>query len=216
MRHEFALDHLPTYAAEPADADRMVDHPARKARDKELKALKAELAQTLSVLGQQAHEGGDPKDVPQDLKERITALEAAITATQKARDLLPKKVPLREVMDEDEIVRLERERKRITDVIKMAAYRAESELAALVGPALGLHHEDEARSFLENVFNLSADLLPDTEQGTLTVRLYGMANPRSNRALAQLCDILNNQPGYQVCFPRTRLRIVLQPPIVQN
>jgi hypothetical protein len=216
MRHEFALDHLPTYAAEPADADRMVDHPARKVRDKELKALKAELAQTLSVLGQHTHAGCDPGSTPEDLKERITALEAAITVTQKARDLLPKKVPLREVMDEAEIVRLERERKRITDVIKMAAYRAESELAALVGPALGLHHEDEARSFLENVFNLSADLLPDTEQGTLTVRLYGMANPRSNRALAQLCQIMNNQPGYQVCFPRTRLRIVLQPPIVQN
>jgi hypothetical protein len=208
MRHEFALDHLPTYAAEPADADRMVDHPARKVRDKELKALKAELAQTLSMLGHHTHAGCDPGSTPQDLKERITALEAAITVTQKARDLLPRRYPFAKSWMKP--------RSRITDVIKMAAYRAESELATLVGPALGLHHEDEARSFLENAFNLSADLLPDTEQGTLKVRLYGMANPRSNRALAQLCQIMNNQPGYQVCFPRTRLRIVLQPPIVQN
>ncbi len=125
-------------------------------------------------------------------------------------------MPLRQLLEEKDIVQLEQERKRITDVIKMAAYRAETELAALAGPSLGFHHQDEARSFLENVFNLPADLLPDMEAGTLTVRLYGMANPRSNRALAQLCEFLNDQQPYQTPFPGTRLRIVLEPPALQN
>ena len=215
MRHEFALDHLPTHGVEPADPDRQVPNPVRKAREQELKALRAELTRVQSALGK-ALDGDDKKAPVEELREQIAALQAAIATEKEERGELPEKVPLRELLDEEEIVQLERERKRITDVIKLAAYRAESELAALAGPSLGFHHRDEARSFLENVFNLPADLLPDEEQGTLTVRLYGMANPRSNRALAELCEFLNNQQGYQVRFPGTRLRVVLEAPAVQN
>jgi hypothetical protein len=51
-------------------------------------------------------------------------------------------------------------------------------------PLLGIHHSDEARSFLREVFQLPADLIPDPAAGTLVVRLHGMSNWRSNRALS--------------------------------
>lgn len=70
---------------------------------------------------------------------------------------------------------------------------------------------DEARSFLKKVFQLPADLLPDPEGGRLVVRLYGMANPRSNPALAVLCDVLNQ---LEVTYPGTSLRLVLEAPRV--
>jgi len=211
MRHELALDHLPTYAAESADPERLVPNPALKANEKELKRLRADLTRAQAALGRAAT--GDDKQAPvEELRQRIAALESAIATAQDERSDIPKEVPLRELVDEKEIVQLEQERKRITDVIRMGAYRAETELASLLGPSLGIHHQDEARSFLENVFNLAADLVPDDERGTLTVRLYGMANPRSNRALAELCHFLNDQQGYQTVFPGTRLRIVLEPP----
>ncbi len=215
MRHEFALDHLPTYAADPADPDRMVPNPARKAKDQELKRLRAELVGAQAALGK-AIGANEEKTPVEPLRRHVAALESAIQTAKAERTKLPEEVLLRQLMDEKDIVQLEQERKRITDVIKMAAYRAESELAALLGPSLGIHHQDEARSFLENAFNLPADLIPDTEAGTLTVRLYGMANPRSNRALAELCAFLNEQPGYQIPFPGTRLRIRLEPPPLQN
>ena len=213
MRHEFALDHLPTYAVEPADPDRPVPNPARNAKTKELKRLRKDRTQAQAALGQA--EGTDETTSIEPLRQRIAALQAAIDTAESERAEIPKKVPLRDLLDEKQIVRLEPERKRITDVIKMAAYRAETELAALVGPSLGIHHRDEARSFLQNVFNLPADLVPDEEAATLTVRLYGMANPRSNRALVALCNFLNQQP-YHTCFPGTRLRLVLEPPALQT
>jgi hypothetical protein len=111
---------------------------------------------------------------------------------------LPSHVPVGQVQDPATVVQLEQERKRITDQIKMVAYRAETELANLVGPFLGPHHNDEARSFLRQVFQLPADLVPDPEAGTLTVRLHSMANWRSNRALAGLCEILNS---YEALLP---------------
>ncbi|MBU4241344.1 MAG: hypothetical protein L6427_03790, partial [Actinomycetia bacterium] len=61
--------------------------------------------------------------------------------------------------------------------------------------------------FIRKVFNLPADILPDYEQKTLVVRLHGMATPRENRALASLCDVLNE---FEVCYPGTTLRMVLE------
>ena len=105
-----------------------------------------------------------------------------------------------------EMRRLEQQRKVLTDAVKMVAYRAETQLANLVGPLLPFR-TDEARSFLKKVFQLPADLLPDPDNGRLVVRLYGMANPRSNRVLAVLCDLLN---GLETVFPGTSLRLVLE------
>jgi hypothetical protein len=97
------------------------------------------------------------------------------------------------------------ERKALKKEVEAVAH----ELANLVGPFLGPHHNDEARSFLRQVFQLPADLVPDPEAGTLTVRLHSMANWRSNRAVAGLCEILNS---YEACCPGTQLRLVLEPP----
>ena len=95
----------------------------------------------------------------------------------------------------------------------MVAYRAETELANLVGPFLGYHHDDEARSFLRQIFQLPGDIIPDPAAGILRVRLHGMANWRSNRALAELCDFLNS---YDTRYPGTDLRLVLEPPGVEK
>ena len=92
-------------------------------------------------------------------------------------------------MNGDPIVRLERERKTITDTLKMVAYRAETQLAHLVGPLLP-SRDDEARKFMRQVFELPGDLLPDYEQGTLLVRLHSMTTPRDNRTLVALCGVL--------------------------
>jgi len=213
MRHEFALDLLPTLAVEPADPDRTVPSPARKEKTEQVAELRAERAGLHEALGRAVAAGEREKGAEEALTRQIAALEEALTATKEERAGLPERVPLRELMDPEEIVQLERERKRLTDVIKMAAYRAESELAALLGPALGPHHQDEARGFLKRVFHLPADLVPDEDAGRLRVRLHGMANPRSNRSLAVLCDLLND---YEASFPGTSLEVVLEPPASQS
>ena len=133
----------------------------------------------------------------------VTRLESAIKA-------LTTRVPVHEVMDGEAVVRLERERKTITDALKMVAYRAETQLANLVGPLLP-YRDDQARKFMCQVFNLSADLLPDYEQGTLVVRMHSMTTPRDNRALASLCAVLNDLDVY---YPGTELRLVLEAPQV--
>jgi hypothetical protein len=212
MRHEFDLDHLCTYDVDPADPKRLVPHPERQKLERQIKTAQTAVGQlvgrrgnlkpgaTLRVKGRTL----DEDDVDQLLRQR----EDDIKHLKQRRDALPKQVPLDEVLDPEEIVQLERERKLLTDAFKMIAYRAESQLARWVGP-LFKRHEEEARKFLQSVFRATADLIPDAQRGTLTVRFHGLANPRATRALRGLCDVVNATPA---CYPGTELRLHFEAP----
>jgi hypothetical protein len=216
MRHEFALDHLPTTAVEPADPERTVPSPAVKEKKRELAVAKARLKKAERAYGQKAYENPEQKRRTvrgfkishAELGQKIRLLRETCERLDAEVKVLPDRVPVREVMNGEPVVRLERERKTITDTLKMVAYRAETQLANLVGPLLP-YRGDEARKFIRQVFELSADLLLDYEQGKLVVRLHSMANPRSNRALRALCNVLND---LKVCYPGTQLRLVLEAP----
>jgi hypothetical protein len=216
MRHEFALDHLPTTAVEPADPERSVPNPAVKAKKRELSQARVRLKKAEQTYGQKAYENPEQKRRTvrgfkishADLGREIDGLLRTCERLEAELKALPERVPVRAVMDGKAVVRLERERKIITDTMKMVAYRAETQLANLVGPLLPFR-DDEARKFMRHVFELPGDILPDYEQGKLIVRLHSMANPRSNNALRALCEVLNE---LDVCYPGTELRLVLGAP----
>jgi transposase len=214
MRHEFALDHLPTTAVEAADPERSVPNPAVKEKQRELGRVKAELVKAERAYGQKAHENPEHKVRTvrgfkishAELGRRIKELRCERERLEADLKALPQRVAVRETIDGAPVVRLERERKIITDTFKMVAYRAETQLANLVGPLLP-YRDDEARKFMRQVFELPADLLPDYAQGTLVVRLHSMSTPRGNHVLATLCGVLND---LATCYPGTDLRLVLE------
>ena len=63
---------------------------------------------------------------------------------------------------------------------------------------------DEARTLLQALYKTEADLLPDHETGTLTVRLHHSANASTDGVIQKLCDELNET---ETVFPRTNLRL---------
>ncbi len=66
---------------------------------------------------------------------------------------------------------------------------------------------DEARRLLRALDTTAADLLPDPDAGTLTVRLHHGTHAVTDRAIEKLCAELN---ATETVFPRTNLRLVLQ------
>jgi len=207
MRHEFALDHLPTYAVEPADPDRTVPNPERKTRRKALAKLARERAKLEQEYGAAALAGAETM---QDVTTRIEALRGQEAEMRSAINALPERVAISALAKGGQVVQLEQDRKQITDAVKMAAYRTESELSRLVSPLLG-NAENGARSFLRRVFQLPADLIPVADDQVLRVRFHTMSDWRSNRALAGLCELVNE---YAATFPGTDLRLVFEPPPV--
>ena len=136
--------------------------------------------------------------------------EAQCQDLQARLALMPKRVPVKAVLDEAEIVRLAPEAKHLTDTIKMLAYRAETALVR----CLSSHYartEDDGRALVREMLLTSADILPQPEAHRLLVRLHSLANPRSNEALAKLCNTLND---LEVRYPGTDLRLVYEAPRV--
>jgi hypothetical protein len=216
MRHEFALDHLCTYEVEPADPKRIVPHPERARLEKKLKAVRATRTRLLErafelAPGKTTRVGKrqvDEAELDQLIRQRET--EAHKLAARIAK--LPKHVPIEEVLEPEQIVKLERERKVLVDAIKLTAYRAESALARLVEPFFK-RHQDEARKFLKSIFMATADIIPDRRKRRLTIRFHGLANPRATRALAELCALVNDDAPL---YPGSDLRLHFEAPVLQK
>jgi hypothetical protein len=205
MEAEFNLDQLCTYETEPADGTRQVPNPERRAIDKRLKATQARLGIALAELRATEKTQASADQIAAQ-QQTIQTLEAERDGLRAQRQALPTRVALHTLHDPERLVHHEIERKTLTRLLKTIAYRSESGLARLVEPFFA-RHDDEIRAFLKSVFWLTGDLIPDDERGELRVYLYPLSNHRSQRALAALCERLNEQP---VLYPGTHLRMVYQ------
>jgi transposase len=218
MRQHYALDALVTYAAEPADPERTIPNPERKAVAKALTTNRVALQELEQTYGQQARTNAEAqrptmrgfKIAQAGLNRQITALETKCREMQARLAALPQRVPVKAVLDEAEIVQLSPEAKHLTDTLKMVAYRAETALVRCLTPHYA-RSEDEGRALIREMLLTSADILPEADDHRLRVRLPSLANPRSNEALAKLCEALN---ALDVRYPGTDLQLVYQSPAV--
>jgi len=216
MRQHFTLDALVTYAVEPADPERTVPNPERKAVRNQLAERRATLKALEQEYGYEAMrnpEGQRPtmrgfKIAHAALGQRIRTQETQRRELAARLRALPERVPLKAVVHEADIVKLAPEAKHVTDTIKMVAYRAETALVQALAPHYA-KTEEEGRALVREVLLSSADLIPQPEAQRLLVRLHSLANPRSNHAAAHLCETLN---ALALQYPGTTLTLVYEPP----
>lgn len=197
MRAHYGLDALDTYATRDDDLDRMVPNPARKDAQRVLAEARRSLAKAEALEGHASIEGRRPDhqilDAFAGARQEVAELESAAKA-------IPARVRLGEARPRS--VRLEPERKRIHDAIRMATYNAESALARLLSPHYA-RADDEARSLLREAFASSADLQITGDE--LHVRIDPLSAPRRTRAIAGLCEELT---ATKSVYPGTDLTLV--------
>jgi hypothetical protein len=208
LREEYALDALVDYAVAPDDPTREVPNPRWRDLDTQLRQARADLARLATEYGAEAFvnpEHARPtmrgfKIAHGQLAHQIRAALQRVASLEARRAKVPKRVPVADVVD-GEVVRLAPERKLLTNLIKMVAYQAESDLVRLVAP----HYkraEDEGRTLIQSALADAADLIvTDTE---LRVVLAPLSSPHRTRALAALCAELD---GAGTRFPGTQLRL---------
>ena len=200
MREEYALDHMVTNAVEPADVERLVPNPAKKDKRKLITKLKQELENLKKQYADKALQNDETRRPTMrgfnianpGYKKKIVELDKQIEQSEIELRQLPDKIAVKHLLAEHEIVRLETERKMLTDGIKMICYRTETCLMNLVAPFFA-RNNDEGRAFLKSVFQQPADIIPDEEGQKLTVRFHTMPTPRENRALKKLCEVMNEE-----------------------
>ena len=220
MRQHFALDALVSYAVEPADPERTIPNPARKAVAKDLAATRAVRKELEQEYGQQARTNAEAKRrtmrgfkiAQASLNRQIAAREEKCRRLMARLQALPPRVPLKAVRPVAEIVRLEPETKHLSDTLKMVCYRAETALLRCLTPYYA-RSEEEGRALIREALLTSADLVPEPHDHRLRICLHSLANPRSNGALAKVCETLNEM---QIQYPGTDLTLVYQAPGVAN
>ena len=89
------------------------------------------------------------------------------------------------------------------DTIKLIAYRAETALVGTVRETLA--RRDDARALLRELMRTTADLLPDLEHKTLTVRLHPLPSRLQDTAVRHLAEELN---ATETVYPGTELRLI--------
>ena len=201
LREEYALDALVDYDAEPDDRTREIPNPARKAIDARLHAAVAEMNALRAAYGFDAFLSlEDLKSFAQRHHGRGEELLRAfckVVRLEKQRAKIPARVPVGEVREE--VIKLATERKHLTNVLKMVAYQAESDLARLLAPHYR-RSEDEGRTLLQSALNSAADI--EAGPSELRITLASLSSPHRSRAIAALCREMNSR---RVAFPGTRL-----------
>jgi len=132
-------------------------------------------------------------------------LQDEVDTLKASRKETPHHITINELPEDARFRQLSNRSRQLVDTIKMIAYRAETAMANSLREHL--KRPDEARRLLCALYTTEADLIPDHEAGTLTVRLHHAANAVSDKAIEKLCDELN---ATETLFPRTNLRLVLK------
>jgi transposase len=208
LREEFALDALVDYGVEPADPTRSVPNPERTRIATEIRKAYFEVNQLVAQYGVAAL--GNVESVRSTMRgfkianapmsKRIFDRMKNIVRLEAKRSKIPTRVPVQKLVDGD-IVKLGVERKHLTDLLKMVAYQAESDLVRLIAP----HYqraEDEGRTLVHSALATAGDI--ELAGDEIRVALAPLSSPHRTAALAALCNQLNET---RTRFPGTTLRL---------
>jgi transposase len=208
LREEYALDALVEYATVPDDPTREVPNPAWAALDAQLRQAQAQLdrlqaeygLEALTNLEHQRRTMRGFKTAQGKLGQKIWSAWQRVLQLENRRIAVPRRVPVQAVRQEP-VVKLAPERKHLTNLLKMVAYQAESDLLRLVAP----HYRragQEGRTLIQSAVATAADL--EATKTGLRVTLAAQSSPHRTRAIAALCEELNQT---KTIFPGSRLRL---------
>lgn len=211
-RQHYALDRLADYRVEAISEPLQVVNPDYRQLDGQVRSATGKLTRRLANFAAiTLNEPIEPTHVEPFIR-RKAALQEDIETLQHDLDALKAKrketahhISIEELPEEARFRQLSTQSKQLVDTIKMIAYRAETAMANSLREHLT--RPDEARRLLCALYTSEADLLPDPDAGTLTVRLHHGANAANDRAIAKLCAELNET---EPVFPRTNLRLVIK------
>ena len=214
MMQHFDIDRIIEYGdIEFPDTERVVNPAWRELNKQRLSLLNKLRYRNAKFAKMTLHPVTEdkPKNYGKWVKKKAELLEEIENFEHQCNEMLAlpkntdKHITWAELGEKDRFNRLPPGRKRLTDTIKMIAYRAETAMVGLMrGPTVD---SSEARSLLQGLFVMDADIIPDVESKKLCVRMHGASTPAANRSLAQLFEHLNET---ETKYPGTDLQLVYE------
>lgn len=212
MRQEYDIDRIIQYGVDELDNTIMVVNREYSNLTYRLKKLRERIARRHAKLYVLVEENiademeQTAKNIHKQLllNKEIELLEAEEKETLAQRTQHPYKISIGEMPEHTRYNKLKTESKHLQNIIKIICYRAETALANLLA-SYYRKSSNEIRALVKSIIFAKADLYPDDQTNTLTVRLNSLATPRDNLAVREICQTIND---YEAVFPGTKLKLV--------
>ena len=210
MRQHFGLDALVEHGTEEMPDTTFTVNPAWRKLDVKVRQMQVQGQRVKALLGA----GKLDKDLSEaavqefqlrqgQLIEQSEQVEKELEALKVQRQAVKQHVLVKDLPKEHAFRRLRPERKHLLDTVKMVSYRAETSMVAIVREKLA--RSDDGRALLQQIYQTPADLIPDLQAKTLTVRLHHLTQRTHDEAIRHLCEELNST---ETLFPGTELALV--------
>jgi hypothetical protein len=196
-RQHFALDALDTYTSVDDNPDRSVPNPAKRTATRRVRQLEQVVADAEATLGRHRNAPRQLSATLDQLEATLDELRSQLDAARQAAADTPPRLPLAHIAPDARL--LDTETKLVTHTCRIAAYNAESALARLIAPHYA-RANDEARSLIREALSCAGDL--HIADDKIHVTLNPLSAPRRTRALAAICELLNDT---QTVYPGTDL-----------
>lgn len=212
MNKHYGLDRLLEYGTEPIIDTTLVVNPAWRRADATVRRERAKLTRKLAIFGAlQLDPQADAAVAVAFEQEKGRQLETLRLAEQQLEELKRTRketkhhLTMKELPEADRFEQLKGSRKHFVDTIKLIAYRAETALVLVAREKLA--RTDDARALVREILSSAADLAPDLEQKTLTVKIHRLASRSHDEVLQHLCEELT---ATETIYPGTDLRLIYQ------
>jgi len=212
MRMQYGLDCLADYSTTRLTDTTKVVNPAWRIADSQIRTKQRILRADQARYGAlELQDDIEPAKVEQfqskkaELKLQIEQRTDELTVLKADRKKVPRHINYGQLPEGERFRVLDNTTKDFLDTIKMIAYRAETSMASVLREQMS--RLDDARCLLRQIYCSNADIFPDPQAATLTVRLHHMTNRSSDLAVRHLCDELNET---RTIFPGTELRLVYE------
>jgi len=214
MIADYDFDKMAEFGTESIDENKEVVNPEYRKITYRIKKLKEKAgrleAEFYTLVEELNNKTIDklPAFTPRQLgyMEQIQNLKETINQLTGERRQIPARIQLKNMPEGKRYNKLKTESKLFLNLIKMICYRAETVIAEQLNPFFSKAKE-EKRMLIKQIFNTTADLIPDYVNLTLTVRLYSLSTPRANEAAEKLCTLLNDT---ETVFPGTNLQLIFK------
>ena len=183
---------------------RRIDHRLKKVREKKQRLEAKFYPPAEKVMEEDLDQVPATSQKQAEYKEQLDEYKRQESELIAMRKECPPGITLREMPEQVRYNKLKTESKLLMNVIKMICYRAETAVANLCEPHLSRGGE-EKRMFVKQLINNHADLIPDEQNKTLTIKLHSLSAPRFNRAAHELAILLNKT---ETVFPGSDLVMI--------
>ncbi len=208
---DYDFDKVVSFGIESVDAEksivnppyRKLSHRIKKIREK-INRLEAKFYPLVDqLMDEQIEQTPQLSAQHEKYRDQIHTKKEELQALLQERKQFKSRIKVKEMPEDKTYTQLKTESKKLMNLIRMIAYRAETVVANIICPFLENKNAHQyKRMVVKQIIQSAADIVPDFDNHILKVKLHHLSAPRYNRAASKLAELLNET---QTVFPGTNM-----------